>query len=312
MNNHNNLYINEFIKFIDGITIKNIQLSPHKIDSHFPFSKFYNKNITINNLMNCKNNNNTIFFEFIKLTNNQKTLYKANIDLRRNTTNFSLSFDTPYIHYNKMKTHALSYLFRTKLNINDTCPFYKKLSDNKYIINILPHEPSFVIIKNNNNIIIKLCNCIRIMKTDNLYNLLYDHDNSFDDNNKIYKMISCANIDANINLLDISIIKNIVNNYHPSIIISKIICNGNNNYTKIYIDKIYENKKIIQNYIFDTTYKNDINIKKSMSEEKDDIVFEFEFMYPFDNNSEYIKTLCNNGLGLTINFNNLNIYKIRY
>ena len=65
--------------------------------------------------------------------------------------------------------------------------------------------------------------------------------------------------------------------------------NGNNNYTKIYIDKIYENKKIIQNYIFDTTYKNDINIKENSSEQKDDVIFEFEFMYPFDNNSEYIK-----------------------
>jgi len=87
MNNPNNLYIDEFRKFIDGITINNIQLLPHKTDSHFPFSKFYNKNITINNLMNCKNNNNTIFFEFIKLNNNQKTLYKANIDLRKNTKN---------------------------------------------------------------------------------------------------------------------------------------------------------------------------------------------------------------------------------
>ena len=64
------------------------------------------------------------------------------------------------------------------------------------------------------------------MKTDNLYNLFYDYDEHFDNNNKIYKMISCANMDKNINLLDINIIKNIIYNYHPSIIISKIICNG--------------------------------------------------------------------------------------
>lgn len=301
--------LNDFKNFISDISHNNIQLAYNKINDHFPFSILSGKNITINDLKNIEKNNNMIKFKF----KNNKNI---NINLRKNRTFFSLSFDTVNNHYKKMKEHVIVFFNRIYLNISDNYQFFNKIKDNKYDINILPHEPSYIAINNNNKIEIKLCNCVKIMKSNRVYNLFYDYNEQFNDNNKMYKMISCTNIDPNINLLDIDIIKNIINNYNPYFIKSKLIYNGNNNYIRYYINKIYEPIMIINNYIIDNDLTEIylVTEKIEIEEQKGDILLEFDFLYPFNNKSEYIKELCKNGLGLTINFvtNNIKIYKIKY
>jgi len=264
MNNENEF----FFQFIENINETNIQINAEKIKDHFPFSKEELQSI---NSINMKLTPTCLK---IKINNIKKTVI-----LRKNITTTIISNLTYKQHILQLKKQIDCYKNRQMLNIIDLTRFYKKISNNKYIINIYPIHPA---VKITNNANIELCNSIIVQQANGIYNFYfeyYDFNNNTNFNNLVKELNICKTSVFLNNFV------NIFKNYNPYYTITTYKYVNATEIEKYSVKKLYEHvDKIISNS----------ELLKYKPTESDTILYEIEFNYPFDKNSDHIKYLENN------------------